>query len=113
MNLGIELLDLFCMICGVVIVYKSAPHIEMMRWRSNHIIRFAYWSLCVGGASMFCSGFSNEPWLRTIGWSMVVAGTALLSMFDKRRPVGIEYDEQRRDATTVMRSGGHGPEGQQ
>ena len=89
-------LDVFCFVCGTIIVYRSGEHIEMMRWGSNHLVRLAYWALSVGGAALVFSGVASEPWLRPLGWSCVVAGVTVLCIFDKRRALD-ERIEQRRE----------------
>lgn len=77
-------LNVFCFICGAVIVYRCGEHIEMMRWTSNHLVRLAYWALSVGGAALVFSTLDREPWFRSLGWISIVGGVTLLCVFDRR-----------------------------
>lgn len=89
----LNLLDVLCFVCGAVIVFRCGEHVEMMRWHSNHLIRFAYWALSVGGAALAFSVVASE--LRTLGWSCVVVGVAVLCMFDRRSALDPDVEQRR------------------
>lgn len=88
-------LNIFCFICGGVIVFRAGEHIEMMRWSSNHAVRVAYWALAVGGLALVFSPLSAEPWLRPLGWIASVAGVTLLCIFDRRAVLDSECERAR------------------
>ena len=91
----LTLQDIFCFVCGSIIVYRCGEHVEMMRWHSNHLIRLAYWSLSVGGAALVFSAVSADTWLRPLGWICVVAGVTVLCLFDRRAALDHEREQRR------------------
>jgi hypothetical protein len=93
------ILDIVGFFAGLVLVYRAGAHIEHMRWRTNHVVRLAYWAISIGGAALVFAPFSQyegDWWLQDIGWSAVVVGVAVLFLFD-RRDYAREREHERND----------------